>query len=380
MGHCYGLRYIPVSANLQQESENQGLTVSYTYDDIPFRGIVEQSLAGVYVIQDEVFQYVNATFAGMVGYRQDEMIGMHLLDSVIPSAQAQLMRNYRARISGETPSIRFITQGRHKTGRAVHLEVHGTRLIYRGRPAVVGVGIDISENVLREEELCASRENLQELATYINTVREEQRAMIARELHDVIGGMLTTLKMEISRIARRSDTPALQEMTHEALELARETIDTVRRLSEDLRPGVLDHLGLAAAIRSGLDKFSRASGLTCRLTPEQVEIPICQERATGAYRIFQEALTNIARHAQARSVSVSFISLDGAVEMWIEDDGVGLPPPGGQRRGLGLVNMSERARELGGCLDLESPAAGGTRVRLWIPLAETVAKPDVGDL
>lgn len=342
--------------------------MSYTYDDIPFRGIVEQSLAGVYVIQDEVFQYVNATFAGMIGYRQDEMIGMHLLDSVIPAAQPQLMRNYRARISGEIPSIRFITQGRHKEGRAVHLEVHGTRLIYRGRPAVVGVGIDISEDVRREEELRASRESLQELAAYINTAREEQRAKIARELHDVIGGMLTTLKMEISRIARRADTPALLEMTHEALDLTRETIDTVRRLSEDLRPGVLDHLGLAAAIRSRLAQFSRASGLVCSLEPEALDIPISQPRATGAYRIFEEALTNIVRHAQAGTVRVSFRPLDDAIELLIADDGIGLPSPGSPRRGMGLVNMAERARELGGSLNLEAPAEGGTRVRLTIPL------------
>ena len=115
--------------------------------DIPFRGIVEQSLAGVYVIQDEIFRYVNSTFAAIAGYTPQEVIGLHLSAIVPKEAVDEVVHNYYRRIRGEAESIRFITQGVHKNGSIVHLEVHGSRLLYQGRLAVVGVGIDVTERV-----------------------------------------------------------------------------------------------------------------------------------------------------------------------------------------------------------------------------------------
>src|SRR5574338_376824 len=138
--------------------------------EIPFRGIVEQSLAGIYVIQDEVFQYANATFAGMFGYSPEELIGKSLAEVAAPDSREEVLRNYRRRIAGEAPDIRFVARARHKNGSIVYLEVHGSRLLFRRRPAVVGVGINITEQVRQEAELRASRERLQELASYINTV------------------------------------------------------------------------------------------------------------------------------------------------------------------------------------------------------------------
>lgn len=134
--------------------------MAYPSLDIPFRGIVEQSLAGIYVIQDEVFQYANATFAGIFGYTPEELIGKRLSELVAPDVRDEQLANYRRRISGEVASIRFFTKGIHKDGSIVHLEVHGSRLLYRRRPVVVGVGIDITERVRQQEELRASRERL----------------------------------------------------------------------------------------------------------------------------------------------------------------------------------------------------------------------------
>ena len=131
--------------------------------DVPFRGIVEQSLAGMYIIQDEVFQYVNATFASMLGYTPQEMSGMHLRQAVYPEMQEATIANFHRRVSGEVPSIRYTTIGWHRNREPVYLEVHGSSVIFRGRPAVVGVGINITEQRQQQEALRQSRERLRAL-------------------------------------------------------------------------------------------------------------------------------------------------------------------------------------------------------------------------
>ena len=182
------------------------------YPDIPFRAIVEQSLAGIYILQDECFQYVNATFAGMLGYAPEEMTGFSLQTLVPSDFLDHVLERYHKRLRGDPPSMRFVSRGMHKDGHVVMIEVHGSRMTYRGRPAVVGVGIDVTERLKREEELGQSREQLQALTAHINTVREDQRAKFARDLHDVLGGMLTSMKMDVTRIIRRAQTREMGEI------------------------------------------------------------------------------------------------------------------------------------------------------------------------
>ena len=338
--------------------------------DIPFRGIVEQSLAGMYVIQDEVFQYVNATFAGMLGYTPDEMTGMHLRQAVMPEMQEETVANFHRRVSGEVPSIRYTTVGRHRSGEPVHLEVHGSSVLYRGRPAVVGVGVNVTEQLRQQEALRLSRERLRELAAYINTLREEQRSRIARELHDVVGGMLTSMKLDIQRINRRSDDPELKAIVADLLHLAQESIDTVRTISEDLRPGALDHLGLSAALQAMLRQFSERTEVASQLLAEGFDAQLSQARATAAYRICQEALTNIARHAGATQVVVRLASGEGCLTVEIEDNGCGLASLTPTGKSIGLVSMAERAREFGGNLASRPGTAGGTCLVLRLPLED----------
>ena len=338
--------------------------------DIPFRGIVEQSLAGMYVIQDEVFQYVNATFAGMLGYTPDEMTGMHLRQAVMPEMQDETVANFHRRVSGEVPSIRYTTIGRHRSGESVHLEVHGSSVLYRGRPAVVGVGVNVTEQLRQQQALQQSRERLRELAAYINTMREEQRARIARELHDVVGGMLTSMKLDIQRINRRTDDPELKAIVADLLHLAQESIDTVRTISEDLRPGALDHLGLGAAVQAMLRQFSERTEVASQLLAEGFDVQLSQARATAAYRICQEALTNIARHAGATQVVVRLSSGAGWLTVEIEDNGRGLASLTPTGKSIGLVSMAERAREFGGSLASRPGTAGGTCLILRLPLED----------
>lgn len=340
------------------------------FRDIPFQGIVEQSLAGVYLVFDERFQYVNSTFAEMFGYTQEEFVGTSIRDLVLPDFIEEVMEYYRLRVYGGVPSIRYFTRCRHRDGHTVHIEVHGSRVDYHGQPALAGVVIDVSERVRRDEDLQRSRRRLRELASYINSSREELRAQLAREVHDVLGGMLSSIKLDVFRIQRRASDPAVAEIraiTEELLPLIQDTIDTARQISDELRPRMLDTLGLVAAIRSELEAFGRRNEIVVGFTVAGAEPELSEETATQCFRVFQEALTNIGRHAQAETVEVRVRNRDGRFEMQVRDDGKGIDRPSMREGSIGMLSMAERARSIGGSLYVNARAGGGTVVLLAVP-------------
>lgn len=335
---------------------------------VPFQAIIEQSLAGIYVMQDERFVYSNATWAGMTGYTPEELAGKHLREVVSPDLYEFVLERYYQRLRGEIQSLRFQTKGIHKDGHIVHIEIHGSRMMFRGRPAVGGVGIDVSERVAQDEQLRRSREQLQELAAYTHRKLEEQRLVFARDLHDELGGMLTALKMQVSRVLRRVGSEELRELTREALDLTQQTIETVKSISESVRPSALDHIGLRAALLRDLEEFSARSGIAHSLRGEDVSRRLSPRRTNAVYRIFREGLTNVARHAAARHVDVSLADHDGWFVLELRDDGRGFVPSMFDRGSLGLVSMTERAREVGGQLQIESAPGSGASLLLRVPL------------
>ncbi|WP_372658959.1 PAS domain-containing sensor histidine kinase [Hydrogenophaga sp.] len=336
--------------------------------EVPFQAIIEQALAGIYVMQDERFVYSNKTWAGMVGYTPEELVGMHLRELVAPDFLDTVLHRYYQRLTGEVQSMRFHTRGVHKDGHIVHIEIHGSRMIFRGRPAVGGVGIDISERVAQDDALRRSREQLQELTAYTSRKLEEQRLTFARDVHDELGGMLTALKMDVSRIARRMETEELRGMTQDALGLTQDIIERVKAISESLRPSALDHDGLGIAIARDLEQFSARSGIPHTLTGRDVPLRLSPKRSIAVYRIFYEGLTNVARHAQAQQVAVSLEEQDNWFVLELRDDGVGFVPSTLAPRSLGLLSMSERAREIGGELVIDAARGRGTRLVLKTPL------------
>lgn len=233
-----------------------------------------------------------------------------------------------------------------------------------------GVGRDTTERK-RAEELIQSRIQLQQLAAHINEVREEQRAKFARELHDVLGGMLTSMKMDVTRILRRAEDPELLEITKGLLTLTQDTIDSVRAISEELRPSILDHLGLTATLERELNDFSARYNIACDLEVDGRFIELSRDRAIGIYRILQEALTNIARHAEATSVVVRLNWGDREIRMEVIDNGRGIDHSSQKVNSLGLLSMSERARELHGSFQVGPCTSGGTRLHLVVPYHAT---------
>jgi len=344
------------------------------FGPVPFKGLVEQSLAGFYIIQDEVFQYCNATFARMVGYEPEEMVGRALRDCVPAAFVGEVMDRYRVRISGELRTMRFVTQGLHRSGDTVYIEVQGSVMEYRGRRAVVGVGINVTDQVLRAEQLRQSREEYRQLVSYLTTVREEQRGHYAREVHDVLGGILTSMKLNVSRLRRHSRHAVVGEIADDLNMLVNEAIGNVREIAEALRPQTLDHLGLRAAMASHLGHFQKRSALQVEFDSTETQIELTPERAIDVFRIFQEAITNVARHSCATSVTVRLLLRKGDVlRLEVADNGVGMDVErqltlSTERHALGLLTMRERAKEIGGHLAITSSPGNGTLLVLDTPL------------
>ena len=341
------------------------------FDDVPFRGIAEQSLAGVYVVLDERFMYANDTFAAMFGYPRDEFIGRRMVDCVTPDSVDEVLRNYRLRISGAVPSIHYFTKGVRRDGRIVHLELHASRVECRGRPALAGVAIDVTERVQQQEQLRRSHEQLRELAQRINHAREAERANLAREVHDVLGGMLTSAKFDLSRIVRRTAAPSHEELHGIAVDLValmQDTISAARSISEQLRPASLDLQGLPEALRQAVERFGTRHGIAVAVDiGDGLQAP-GGAAAVQVLRIVQEALTNVARHAGASRVELRMRMQDGAFELRVTDDGRGLDDAPRRPGAIGLFSMSERARDIGGRLSVARRPEGGTEVVLQVPL------------
>jgi signal transduction histidine kinase len=257
-----------------------------------------------------------------------------------------------------------------RDGSSFHLELHASRVDCRGRPALAGVAIDVTELVRQQEELRRSHEQLRELAQRLNLAREVERQWLAREVHDVLGGMLTSVKFDLARIVRRAAGPGQEELHRIALdlvELVQETIATARSISERMRPASLELFGLAEALRQALERFGARHGVTIGIDGVDRLPALPDATAMQVYRIVQEGLTNVARHAHASQVTLTLREHDGEFELRLADNGRGLgdaPPRPGS---IGLFSMSERAREIGGRLAVATRPEGGTEVLLHLP-------------
>jgi two-component system sensor histidine kinase UhpB len=240
---------------------------------------------------------------------------------------------------------------------------------------MVGGMTDITRRKQAEQRLEGSRRQLRALSARIQSLREEERTRIAREIHDELGQLLTALKMDLrwmeKRLSSGENNPALNPVLDklvEAGELAGSTIAAVQKISSELRPGTLDNLGLAAALQYEAGRFQERTGIACHLVVADALPALSSEAATAVFRIFQEALTNITRHAEAMEVRCGFLTEGDQIALSVEDNGKGISPEAlVNPKSLGLLGMQERAAVLGGELRIEPAAVRGTRVTLRLP-------------
>jgi len=229
-----------------------------------------------------------------------------------------------------------------------------------------------SQRLRAEEQLRQSHQQLRALSVYLQSVREEERTRIAREVHDELGQALTGCKLDLSWIANRlpRDLKPLLDKARQLSEHIDSTIQTVRRISSELRPGVLDYLGLAAALEWQANEFQNRTGIRCDVHASLREPVLAQELNTTLFRIFQETLTNIIRHAGATRVAVNLKQADGKILLQVRDNGRGISDAEQTSPGsMGLLGMRERAALLGGDFKITNPPrARGTQVTVSIPV------------
>jgi signal transduction histidine kinase len=221
---------------------------------------------------------------------------------------------------------------------------------------------------MKSERLKESEDKLRRLAAHLISVREEERAHIAREIHDELGQVLTGIKMEVGWLQKRLTEPALLEKCDSMAKLIDSSVQTVRKIATGLRPEMLDDMGLIAAVAWQAKEFQKRTGIRCR-TKLPAESKFDLDISTTAFRIFQEILTNVARHSRATRVDIELELTPEALRLEVCDNGVGIPNSDlNGRKSLGLLGMRERALLFGGEVSISGTPGQGTRVAVSIPI------------
>ena len=331
---------------------------------------------GVIVTQDRRIVYANEAVTQICGYTPAELETLpNMLELVEQGQRAEVRAYLEAAAGGRAPQYCEAVI-LHKNGQRRNIEFSVKVSQTRAGPRDFTIVRDVSQRVRAVEQLRSSQVQLRRLSAHLEEARELERGTIAREIHDELGQALTGLKMDVAwieqRLSRAQNGQGRQQLLEKARgmsELIDVTIQAVRRIATELRPGVLDDLGLIPAIEWQVGEFTKRSGIACSLLSDLDDLELDRRVATGAFRILQEALTNVARHAQATQVKVRLKALDGTFHLEVEDNGIGI------RRGakaggpsLGILGMQERAHLLGGEVTLEGGPGAGTRVRLRLPL------------
>jgi len=234
---------------------------------------------------------------------------------------------------------------------------------------------EIAERERAEEQLRTSLDRLRALAARFQSVREEERTSIAREIHDELGQACTAIKMDLALIGRRlpKKQTQLRAKVDSSIHLVDSTIVTLRRIASELRPRTLDDLGLPAALEAQAQEFESRTGIGCSVTLPQEPLNLDADRSTAIFRIFQESLTNVARHAHATRVEAHLKTENDRIIFEVFDNGSGFDPAEAKaHKSLGLVGMQERALLLNGDLKIEGVPSAGTTLTLTIPLPRPV--------
>ncbi|HEX4926616.1 MAG TPA: sensor histidine kinase [Burkholderiales bacterium] len=329
-----------------------------------YRMLFETSPLPMWVVDDETlgFLAVNDAAVRLYGYSREEFLAM-TAERFLPHPR--------------TGSVfRGVFRHPQRNGELLDVDAVGHLVGWRGRPARLVVINDISERLRAQaalervnRELELSHERLRALSRRLLEIQEEERARLARDLHDDIGQALTALKIQVESLrasgeaAQRGRVP---QRVEECVETIQSTLERVRQLSLSLRPPQLDDLGLAAALRSHLDRQARVAGLAPHFDADDAPHDIAPETETACFRVAQEAITNVLRHARARNLWLRLYDSGGRLALSVRDDGMGFDAS--TVRGLGLAGMEERTALAGGSLELRATPGSGTLVLATFPL------------
>jgi PAS domain S-box-containing protein len=338
------------------------------------RVALENAMDGIAQIDVQArYLAVNGAYANMLGYQPDELVGMDWLSTVHPNdpekakaAYERMLRDGKAEM--EVLGVRKDNSSFWKQTVIVKAQnPHGQWLGHYSFTK------DITERKRAEQAQRDSSDQLLALSRRVIEVQEEERRHLADELHDEIGQVLTAIGVNLHAVAAVCDAAA-RHRVEESIHTVVQATEQVRDLSLDLRPTMLDDLGLIATLRWYADRQAQRTGIAVHLTAESLEVRLPSELTTGCFRVVQEALTNVVRHARAQNVWIEFRQGDDDVELVIRDDGVGFDTETVRHRAarsesVGLFGIQERVKFLHGRTDIRSQPGQGTTIRAWFPIA-----------
>lgn len=351
------------------------------------RGITSSLGEGLYVLNDAgKLIFMNPEAERLLGWTEPELLGQSVHKIIHPQnpdgtpldeRDCGVLGVLRGGSVYKTDDEVFA----RKDGSLLPVSYIATPIVKNGKTAAVVTAFqDISQRKQTEQDLLASREQLRELSAHQQSVREQERTRIARELHDELGQMLTAVKLDVTWLAIRlaSEDPNIVSKIESMSRLLDETLDAVRRVAADLRPVMLDDLGLTAAIEWLTEEYGKRTGIGIRLKMDMehgqcdCQVGICDldpDVATAIFRIVQECLTNVTRHAHAEHVLISLKCRENKLMLLVSDDGKGMHTDNDRKRNCyGIIGMRERAHNLGGTFNLSSIPWEGTNVEVIMPI------------
>jgi PAS domain S-box-containing protein len=326
-------------------------------------------------LPDGVTVDVNEAWLKMSGYTRSEMVGKTTLELNIylnPEERARSMAvfNEQGWVRDQELALRM------KSGEVRILSVNSDLVDIGGQKYVLNMAQDITERKQAEEALRQTRTRLETLTRQLLEAQEMERRHLARELHDEIGQSLSMVKIDLHRLQQLPQAADLAMPLNESVEMVERALQQVRALSVDLRPSLLDDLGLIPALRWYVDRQAQRGGLAARFVAGSLPGRLSPELETVCFRLVQEALTNVLRYAQAHQVEVELKPGQAELELAVRDDGAGFDLPAALARAaqggsLGLLSMQERVALVGGRLEIESAPGRGTEIRANLPLKYT---------
>jgi len=349
-----------------------------------YRTAIENSNDGVAITRNGLHVYVNRRFLEMFGYgKTEEVVDKPVGDVIHPKDRQRIVEINLKRQTGEIPPSRVEFVAIRSDGSPIHLESSASAITYGGEPASLHYLRDITDRKKAEARLRDSRERLRALAARLQAIREEERARVAREIHDELGQALTCMKIDLWQIREESsldpvDKNAVLLKIEGLLGFIDATVDTMRRIASDLRPSILDDLGLIPAIEWQLSDFQRRTGIICAFRKPR-SLVIDKGWSNALFRVFQESLTNIARHSEAEKAEITLWKTKGELVLAIRDNGKGIQESDvSGATSLGILGMRERVLPFNGHIHITGKPGKETRVTVRIPLPGRATKSRKG--
>lgn len=365
-------KYILAHGTMQDITERKKVQLDFIKEKQLSDSIID-NLPGIFYIYNRDGKFIrwNKNFESVTQFSADEISNMRRLDFVPVDQRKEMSQTISQTFLVGKISVlsHFIT----KNGEINPFYLTGMLIEYHGEPCLMVIGIDYSERAMIQEEMKKTAKQLQDLTDHLQTIREEERKRIGRELHDELGQQLTAMKMDIVWINKKfsHESPLIKEKMKEVIELLGGSNTALRRILNELRPAILDQHGLLDALQWQAKQFTAHTNIPVELNTTEKNIRVSDQIATCIFRVFQESLTNITRYAEANKV-VTFVGIKNRkIMIDIEDNGKGFDTASEQpksRQPFGILGMKERVRALNGTFELISQPGNGTKIHISLPL------------